>query len=89
VGVLLTVLERTRIGAYLPSPTAMAVSFFVPATTGIAIGLAALVWTWVRRSRSDGGEEFTSSVAAGGIAGESLMGIAIAVWVAVGALTLE
>jgi len=58
----------------------------VPASTGAAIGLGALVVIGLRRRNAAAAERLTSSVAAGGIAGESLMGFVIAALIAFGVL---
>jgi uncharacterized oligopeptide transporter (OPT) family protein len=85
-GVVFTVLERTRVGRYVPSPVAIAAAFLVPASTGAAIGLGALVCVALQRRNPARTERLTSSIAAGGIAGESLMGFVIAALIAFGIL---
>jgi uncharacterized oligopeptide transporter (OPT) family protein len=85
-GVVLTLLERTRMGRFVPSPVALAAAFLVPATTGAAVGLGTLVCIVLQRRNPALAERMTSSVAAGGIAGESLMGFVIAALIAFGVL---
>jgi uncharacterized oligopeptide transporter (OPT) family protein len=87
LGVVLALVERTRMGRFVPSPVALAAAFLVPASTGAAIGLGALVGLALRRRNVEAAERWTSSVAAGGIAGESLMGFVVAALIATGALT--
>ena len=45
----LSLLEKTRVGRFVPSPVALAAAFLVPASTGAAIGLGALVWMGLKR----------------------------------------
>jgi uncharacterized oligopeptide transporter (OPT) family protein len=87
VGVVLAVLERTRMGRFVPSPVALAAAFLVPASTGAAMGLGALVWMALRRHNPAVAERLGSSVAAGGIAGESLLGFVVAALIALGVLS--
>jgi OPT family oligopeptide transporter len=87
VGVVLTLLERSpRVARFVPSPVALAAAFLVPASTGAAIGLGALVVIALQRRNPSLAERLTSSGAAGGIAGESLMGFVVAALIALGIL---
>jgi uncharacterized oligopeptide transporter (OPT) family protein len=86
VGAVLALLERTRVGRFVPSPVALAAAFLVPASTGAAIALGSLLWVGLQRRDPAAAEKVTSSVAAGCIAGESLMGFAIAALIASGVL---
>jgi uncharacterized oligopeptide transporter (OPT) family protein len=83
--VVLTLLEGTRAGRFLPSPIALAVAFLVPATTGASIALGALILVVARR-RSAATETFTPPLAAGAIAGEALLSLVIAILIATGVL---
>jgi uncharacterized oligopeptide transporter (OPT) family protein len=78
LGVALTLLEKTRVGRFVPSPVALAAAFLVPASTGFSVALGALTYLAVRARRPHV-EAYASSAAAGGIAGESLIGFAAAV----------
>jgi uncharacterized oligopeptide transporter (OPT) family protein len=84
LGIALALLERTRIGPYLPSPIAVAASFLIPAMTSVAIAVGAAAWLILARKNTAGAERFATSVAAGGIAGESIMAFAIGVLTALG-----
>jgi len=86
VGVVLALLERTRVARFVPSPVAMAAAFLIPATTSATIAIGALLWLLLSRRNPAAAERFASSAAAGGISGESLMAMAIAVLTAVGVL---
>jgi uncharacterized oligopeptide transporter (OPT) family protein len=86
IGVVLALLERTKASRFIPSPVALAVAFLVPGTTGATIALGALAWIVLERRNPSAAERFASSLAAGGIAGEALMGFIVAVLVALGIL---
>ena len=83
LALLLGLLGRTRIGRVLPSPTALAVAFLVPATTGAALATGGLLLVVLRR-RWPATEPLASPLAAGGIAGEALLSLAIAILMATG-----
>jgi uncharacterized oligopeptide transporter (OPT) family protein len=53
LALLLGLLGRTRIGRVLPSPTALAVAFLVPATTGAALATGGLLLMVLRRRWPD------------------------------------
>jgi uncharacterized oligopeptide transporter (OPT) family protein len=84
LGVLLSLLERTRIARFVPSPVAMAAAFLIPATTSATIALGALLWLLLSRRDPAQAERFASSAAAGGISGESLMALTIALLTTLG-----
>ena len=76
-GVLLTVLER-RGWRWMPAPTAMGVAFVLPASASATILAGALLFSALVRVRAKFCANHGPSLAAGGIAGESLMGLALA-----------
>jgi uncharacterized oligopeptide transporter (OPT) family protein len=80
-GVALALLERTRWARFVPSPIALGVAFLVPATTGFTIAVGSLSLLVVRR-HSASAEPLASSMAAGAIAGEAMMGLVIALLLA-------
>lgn len=63
--------------AWLPSPLALGTAFVVPASYAVTVALGAVVTTLAHR-RFKSAEALSPSVATGAIAGESLLGIAIA-----------
>jgi uncharacterized oligopeptide transporter (OPT) family protein len=83
-GIILALLERTRIARYVPSPIALAASFLIPAMTSVAIAIGAIVWLLLSRKTPSTAERFATSTAAGGIAGESIMAFTIGVLTALG-----
>jgi putative OPT family oligopeptide transporter len=86
-GILLSSLSRGRWGRYMPSPAAMGMAFLCPFSLSFSValgGILALVLTQWRPSEERGST--IMSVAAGGIAGESVMGVIIAFLLATGHL---
>ena len=84
-GAVLTLLEKflpRRFRALVPSPTAVGVSFMIPFANSLAFFLGALAAEIVRRRRPVEVEGTVTPVASGFIAGESLMGVAIAMAIA-------
>lgn len=84
-GIVLTLCERIwpKCRTFLPSPTAMGIAFVIPAWNSVSMFIGAFV-AWVLEKRAAAfGETYTVSVASGLIAGESLMGIAVAILIAV------
>jgi uncharacterized oligopeptide transporter (OPT) family protein len=81
LGVLLTVLERIgprALAGRLPSATALGAAFVLPAFMSFAILAGALLFGALARRRAAWADAHGPSLAAGGIAGESLMGLALA-----------
>ena len=81
LGAALALLERTRAAPLVPSPTALGVAFLLPATTSVTIAIGSMLLLLVRR-RGAAGEPLAASMAAGGIAGEALAGLVIAILIA-------
>jgi uncharacterized oligopeptide transporter (OPT) family protein len=79
VGALLSVLGRFSWGRYLPSPTAMGIAMMMPASLALAVMIGAVLAVVVRRLRPSIDQELLTSLAAGGIAGESITGVIIAI----------
>jgi putative OPT family oligopeptide transporter len=85
-GVLLTLVGRTRLGRFAPSPAAMGVAMLSPLYLSSAAFAGALIIVLLRRVRPNIDDPSVMAAAAGGIAGESLMGVIIAILVATGRL---
>ena len=86
VGVVLTLLARTRLERWLPSPIAMGIGFLTPASLSAAVFVGALALVWLQARRAAWCEEHVSSLAGGAIAGESLFAVALAALIATGVL---
>ncbi len=82
-GILLAVLEKVlpeKIAQFIPSPASLGLSFTVQAWTCISLFVGSLIGWALRRWAPDWSKKFLTPAAAGVIAGESLMGVGIAVW---------
>jgi uncharacterized oligopeptide transporter (OPT) family protein len=86
VGIALTLMGRTRVAKYLPSAVPLGIAFLIPAPLGGAIFLGGTAFAVLRHLRPQWTEDYLPSLAAGAIAGESLMGIVIAALLAAGML---
>jgi uncharacterized oligopeptide transporter (OPT) family protein len=85
LGVLLSVLDRaapSRIRPLLPSAMGLGLAFVIPFWNTLSIFLGALIASLVRKTRIRG---YTVPVASGMIAGESLVGVLMALFSAAGA----
>ncbi len=86
VGVLLSLGARRPWGRALPSPAAMGIAMMMPASLALAALVGAVLAVLVKRLRPSVDQESLTSLAAGGIAGESVMGVIIAALVVTGIL---
>lgn len=90
IGVGLTLMERwapKKMLPYIPSPAGVGLALMIPAYNSVSIFIGALIAEILRRKRKDLAEQMLVPVSSGFIAGESLMGIGIAVLVALGVMT--
>ncbi len=84
IGIVITMAEKKWPSSrrFLPSPTGMGIALVIPAFNSVSMFLGAL-FAWIAEKRSPKfAEDYTIPVASGIIAGESLMGIAVAILVA-------
>ena len=86
IGVALTLLDRTRLGRFLPSPAAMGIGMLSPSWLSMTALGGALLAIAARRLRPSFDEPSVAACAAGGIAGESIMGVIVAALMAAGVL---
>jgi OPT family oligopeptide transporter len=89
LGVVLALAERwlpRPLVRFLPSPSGVGVAMVIPCSNAIAMFLGAAVAEGVRRVRPALAERVTVPIASGLIAGESLVGIVIALLVVAGVL---
>ena len=85
VGAALALLERfapRRLRAFVPSPTAVGVSFMIPFSNSLSFFVGALVAEVIRRRRPLEVDTTVTPVASGFITGESLMGVLMAMAIA-------
>lgn len=89
LGVALALLEKfapRRLRLWIPSASGLGIAMVVPASNSIAMFLGAAIAEIVRRRRPALAEQTVVPVASGLIAGESLMGIVIALLIVTGVL---
>jgi uncharacterized oligopeptide transporter (OPT) family protein len=89
LGIALAVAEKLaprRALPWVPSPAGLGIAMVIPGSNSVAMFLGALgAWAWRRWGRASA-DRYVTPVASGLIAGESLMGVAIALLVAAGVL---
>jgi uncharacterized oligopeptide transporter (OPT) family protein len=78
LGVLLSLLERTRAARFVPSVFAMGLAFVLGAAPAFTMAAGALVHAILKRAYPDGTREYAQSFAAGGLVGEAFVGILVA-----------
>ncbi len=86
LGITLALLEKVapkRLRSYLPSPSGLGIAMVVPGSNCIAMFIGATVAELARRRQR---ESYVVPIASGLIAGESLMGVAIAIMLISGVL---
>jgi uncharacterized oligopeptide transporter (OPT) family protein len=87
VGLGLVLLERVlppRARAFVPSPAGLGLAMVIPGTSSVAMFVGASGAELLRRTRPALAQRAVLPVASGFIAGESLMGILVAILVASG-----
>jgi putative OPT family oligopeptide transporter len=77
---------RGRWARFVPSSAAIGVAMLNPASLSVAAFAGALAMALYRRRRPDTDDTTIMALAAGGIAGESIMGVTIAILLALGAI---
>lgn len=82
LGIIITLLEKAfpKHRHLIPSPTGLGLAFVIPAWNSFSMFLGAVIAWVVARRRQETAETYTIPVASGFIAGESLMGVLIAVF---------
>jgi uncharacterized oligopeptide transporter (OPT) family protein len=66
----------------VPSPSGLGIAMVIPGSNAVAMFLGAfLAWAW-RRFRQASADRYVTPIASGLIAGESLMGVVVALLVA-------
>ncbi|APR75330.1 oligopeptide transporter, OPT family protein [Minicystis rosea] len=89
LGVALSVLEKAvpkRHLKYVPSASGLGIAMVIPGSNAIAMFIGSAIAEGMRRKRPEAAEELVVPVSSGLIAGESLMGIVIAILVVAGVL---
>jgi uncharacterized oligopeptide transporter (OPT) family protein len=89
LGAMLAVLERfapSRIKPWVPSPSGLGIAMVIPGSNAIAMFLGGLVAEMLRRRKPEISNRYVVPVSSGLIAGESLMGVAVALLIVFGVL---
>jgi OPT family oligopeptide transporter len=86
LGLVFAAGSRSRWGRFAPSPAAMGMAVLTPFSISATAFVGALILVIVRRLRPSSSEATLTAVAAGGIAGEAVMGVVVAALIATGVL---
>jgi putative OPT family oligopeptide transporter len=86
VGVVFAAAGRTKWGRFVPSPAAMGIAVITPFSLAMTAFVGAVALVAFKRLRPATADATLMSVAAGGIAGEAVMGVIIAAVIATGLL---
>ncbi len=87
LGVALALAERfapKKLVTFLPSPSGLGIALVIPGSNAIAMFIGSAIAALLRKFRPAIGERYTIPISSGFIAGESLMGIVIALLVVAG-----
>ena len=86
VGVIIVVIDRffPKAKPYTPSPAALGIAMTIPAYTSFAMFLGSLIAWILEKKAAKWHDMYTIPIASGCIAGESIMGVVLAVLVALG-----
>lgn len=90
LGTALALLERfapPRAKAWIPSPAGLGIALVVPGSNAIAMFLGGLAAHLLRRHRPAFASRYVVPIGSGLIAGESLMGVAVAILIVAGVLS--
>ncbi len=89
LGIALALLEKfapKKVKPFVPSPSGLGIAMVVPGSNGLAMFAGGAAAEFVRRNWRKIADAFVTPVASGFIAGESLMGVAVAMLKATGTL---
>jgi len=89
LGVVLTLLEATKIKKWVPSPAGLGIGMLVPGSAVISMFLGAVVAELWRAASPKTHENHVTPLASGFIAGEALVAVLIPILVAIGLVTLK
>jgi uncharacterized oligopeptide transporter (OPT) family protein len=86
VGAGLTLASRGKLARWMPSAAAMGMGFLMPAHYAVTIATGSLLFALARRVRPEAAAQNAPALGGGAIAGETLMGLAIAALLASGVI---
>jgi putative OPT family oligopeptide transporter len=87
LGVLMALMEKfapKKVVAFMPSPSALGVAMVIPGANSISMFIGAVIADLIKRKKPALADKLVVPVASGLIAGESLMGILIAIGIVTG-----
>ena len=86
VGVLIVIVDRVfpKARPYTPSPAALGIALTIPGYTSFAMFLGAFIVWILEKKAPKWNDMYTIPIASGCIAGESIMGVILAVLLALG-----
>lgn len=90
LGIALALLEKfspRHLKAWVPSPSGVGIAMVIPGSNAIAMFLGSAIAEWTRRKKPALAERLVVPVSSGLIAGESLMGILVALLIVAGVLS--
>jgi uncharacterized oligopeptide transporter (OPT) family protein len=90
LGVVLALMERLtpkHLKAWIPSPSGIGIAMVIPGSNAVAMFIGSAVAEWMRKKRPLLAERLVVPVSSGLIAGESLMGILLALLMFAGLLS--
>jgi uncharacterized oligopeptide transporter (OPT) family protein len=90
LGIALALLEKlapARARPWVPSASGLGIAMVIPGSNGMAMFLGGLVADVLRRRKREFAERYVTPVASGLIAGESLVGVAVALLIVAGVMT--
>jgi uncharacterized oligopeptide transporter (OPT) family protein len=85
-GIVITLLEKTRAGRFLPSPFGMGIGLVVPGFISVSIFVGSLVGTILEKAAPKWSAVYLTPVASGGIAGEAITAVVISILAVSGVL---
>jgi OPT family oligopeptide transporter len=82
LGIAITLLEKAfpKHRNLIPSPTGLGLAFVIPAWNSISMFLGALIAWMIAKNRPETADTYTIPVASGFIAGESILGVLVAIF---------
>lgn len=86
LGIILTLIERTSFGKYVPSPFGLGIGLVLPGFYSCTIFLASFVGSLLEKRFGSWSGTYLTAIASGGIAGEAIIGVIIAILTVTGLL---
>ncbi len=76
-GILLTILEKSRYGRFVPSPFGLGIGLVVPGFISVSVFLGSIAGIFLQKRFTKFSQEYLIPVASGGIAGEAVISVLI------------